>query len=85
MAMTPWNLPHGEWSKNLTMTMESLDFRPGHRPFNHSYISDLAMTMTPGRRPNCQNIVVIPPPSLVLEYPSNLVKFALIRGYLIVA
>ena len=21
MTMTPWNLPHGQWSKKLTMTM----------------------------------------------------------------
>ena len=21
MAMTPWNLPHGQWSKKLAMTM----------------------------------------------------------------
>ena len=22
MTMTPWNLPHGQWSKKLTMTMK---------------------------------------------------------------
>ena len=26
--MTPWNLAHGQWSKNLTMTIEILEFAP---------------------------------------------------------
>ena len=25
MTMTPWNLPHGQWSKKLTMTMTPLN------------------------------------------------------------
>ena len=26
MTMTPWNLPHGQWSKKLTMTMTPCNF-----------------------------------------------------------
>ena len=25
MTMTPWNLTHGQWSKNLTMATDSLE------------------------------------------------------------
>ena len=45
MTMTPWNLPHGQWSKKLTMTTKpsicpwsmagvdrGRDFRPRPRP-----------------------------------------------------
>ena len=28
MTMTPWNLTHGQWSKNLTMTTDTLEFPP---------------------------------------------------------
>ena len=28
MTMTPWNLPHGQWSKKLTMTMTGPRFCP---------------------------------------------------------
>ena len=28
MTMTPWNLPHGQWSKKLTMTMRHPRFCP---------------------------------------------------------
>ena len=28
MTMTPWNLTHGQWSKNLTMTTDTLAFPP---------------------------------------------------------
>ena len=108
MTMTPWNLAHGQRSKNLTMaidtlefapwsmvkygifranlwwefrstilTMENLDFSRGHgqnfdhlnmvilkfRPWSWSKIFDY-ITMTPGRRPNGQKIVVaLPPPN----------------------
>ena len=24
MSMTPWNLPHGQWSKNLTLATDTL-------------------------------------------------------------
>ena len=26
MTMTPWNLAHGQWSKNLTITIDTLEF-----------------------------------------------------------
>ena len=29
MTMTPWNLTHGQWSKNLTMATESLNLPHG--------------------------------------------------------
>ena len=101
MTMTPWNLPHGQWSKQLTMTMTSsicpwsmvkiyqfsnfghltmviLKFWPwswskmtnfDHLttailkfwPWSWSKIFD-HLTMTPGRRPNGQKIMVILPP-----------------------
>ena len=28
MTMTPWNLTHGKWLKNLTMTSDTLKFPP---------------------------------------------------------
>ena len=28
MTMTPWNLAHGQWSKNLTMTIDTFEFAP---------------------------------------------------------
>ena len=28
MTMTPWNLTHGQWSKNLTMATDTLEFAP---------------------------------------------------------
>ena len=28
MTMTPWNLTHGQWSKNLTMATEILERAP---------------------------------------------------------
>ena len=28
MTMTPWNLTHGQWSKNLTMATDILEFPP---------------------------------------------------------
>ena len=28
MTMTPWNLTHGQWSKNLTMATDSLESAP---------------------------------------------------------
>ena len=28
MTMTPWNLTHGQWSKNLTMVTEVLESAP---------------------------------------------------------
>ena len=28
MTMTPWNLTRGQWSKNLTMTTDTLEFPP---------------------------------------------------------
>ena len=28
MTMTPWNLPHGQWSKNLTMATDILGSAP---------------------------------------------------------
>ena len=28
MTMTPWNLTHGQWSKNLTMATDTLEFSP---------------------------------------------------------
>ena len=103
MTMTPWNLPHGQWSKKLTMTMTTLNLPCGQWskltnfdhltmvilefwrwswskmanfdhltteiskfwPWSWSKIFD-HLTMTPGRRPNGQKIVVIlPPPPLV--------------------
>ena len=81
MTMTPWNLPHGQWSKKLTMTMMTLSILPWSMvkmtnfdhltteilkfwPWSWSKIFD-HLTMTPGRRPNGQKIMVIlPPPSL---------------------
>ena len=104
MTMTPWNLPHGQWSKKLTMTMTPCNFEilPWSMVklinFDHLTTVILAMvmvkneemtnfdhlttvilkfwqwswskifdhlTMTPGRRPNGQKIMVIlPPPPL---------------------
>ena len=102
MTMTPWNLPHGQWSKKLTMTMMTLSILPWSMvkmtkfdhltteilkfwpwswskmanfdhlttdilkfwPWSWSKIFD-HLTMTPGRRPNGQKIMVIlPPPPL---------------------
>ena len=43
MTMTPWNLPHGQWSKKLTMTMTPsiLPMVNGQidqfGPFDHGY------------------------------------------------
>ena len=28
MTMTPWNLAHGQWSKSLAMTIDTLEFAP---------------------------------------------------------
>ena len=28
MTMTPWNLTHGQWSKNLTMATDTLESAP---------------------------------------------------------
>ena len=28
MSMTPWDLTHGQWSKNLSMTTDTLEFPP---------------------------------------------------------
>ena len=28
MTMTPWNLAHGQWSKNLTMATDILEYAP---------------------------------------------------------
>ena len=99
MTMTPSNLPHGQWSKKLTMTMTPsillmvsmvkltnfdhlttviLEFwlwswskmaifdhlttaTLKFWPWSWSKIFD-HLTMTPGRRPNGQKIVVILPP-----------------------
>ena len=51
MTMTPWNLPHGQWSKKLTMTMKpwNLSVVNGQIdkfwPFDHGNSSILAMVM----------------------------------------
>ena len=34
ITMTPWNFTHGQWSKNLTMATETLDF-PQCGQFEH--------------------------------------------------
>ena len=103
MTMTPWNLPHGQWSKKLTMTMTLDRFCPWSMvkmtnfdhlttailkfwpwswskmanfdhlttdilkfwPWSWSKIFD-HLTMTPGRRPNGQKIMVILPPLVCL-------------------
>ena len=28
MTMTPWNLAHGQWSKNLTMAIDTFEYAP---------------------------------------------------------
>ena len=28
MTMTPWNLPYSQWSKNLTIATDTLEFAP---------------------------------------------------------
>ena len=51
MTMTPWNLPHGQWSKKLTMTMTPsiLPMVNGQIdkfwPFDHDNFEILAMVM----------------------------------------
>ena len=51
MTMTPWNLPHGQWSKKLTMTMTPsiLPMVNGQNyqfwPFDLSNFEILAMVM----------------------------------------
>ena len=78
MIMTPWNLPHGQWSKKLTMTMAVWHPRfcqwSKLTNFDHLTMEILKfwtwswskffdhLTMTPGRRPNGQKIVAILPP-----------------------
>ena len=51
MTTTPWNLPHGQWSKKLTMTMTPWNFPMVNGqidqfiPFDHDNFEILAMAM----------------------------------------
>ena len=72
MTMTPWNLPHGQWSKKLTMTMTpSILSMVKLTNFDHlttvilkfwpwswSKIFD-HLTVTPGRRPNFDHLTTV--------------------------
>ena len=70
------------------MTIENLDFGRGHgRNFDHLTMFFFKfwpwswskffdhMTMTPGRRPNCQKIMVALPPPLVRKWSKKRITF----------
>ena len=117
MTMTPWNLPHGQWSKKVDHDHDTLDFAHGQWsklpiltteilkfwpwswskmanfdhltteilkfwPWSWSKIFD-HLTMTPGRRPNGQKIMVILPPPLTcfVFYGVAFMKYEYVRHH----